>query len=59
MSKVYLCSFATNDFKNAQEVLNTSALLNGGVDYVINFNEESISDFIEDNKILFFNKENN
>ena len=47
MPKIYLCSFATEDFKNAQEVLNTSALLVGNVDYVVNYNPEKIKSFIQ------------
>ena len=48
MPKIYLCSFATDDFKNAQEVLNTSALLVGNVDYVVDYNPEKIKPFIEE-----------
>ena len=64
MPKVYLCSFATDDFKNAQEVLNTSAIVIGNVYYVINYNENNINSFIKNNKsfitnfstIIFFRK---
>ena len=56
MPKIYLCSFATDDYKNAQEILNVSALLVGNVDYVINYNSEDIKDFITTNKNLFYDK---
>jgi hypothetical protein len=59
MPKIYLCSFATDDFKNAQEVLKTSALLIGNVDYVVNYNPEKIKSFIDINNSLFFDKNNN
>ena len=42
MPKVYLCSFATNDFKNAQELLTCSALLVGDVDNVFEYNPNNI-----------------
>ena len=37
MPKVYLCSFATDDFKNSQEILKHSALTTGKVDYFIGY----------------------
>jgi hypothetical protein len=59
MPKIYLCSFATDDFKNAQEVLNTSALLVGQVDHVVDWNPEKIKPFIDLNKNLFYDKSGN
>ena len=55
-SKTYLTSFATEDFKYSQEVLKCSSLVNGGVDYVINWNDKSpeIVEFIKQNHSLFY-----